>query len=101
MLAGAYPEYPHDESRAATAFIRSHGLEFLRAKNARPILEVEVTHANPGRPVVKVRINSEAFGVVLNVDVPGDCYAELRLQVGDTIDVAPREARLCVREHTI
>jgi hypothetical protein len=51
--------------------------------------------------VVKVRIYSEAFGVVLNVDVPWDRYAELRLQVGDTIDVAPREARLCVQEHTI
>src|SRR5499425_1413937 len=28
----AYPEYPHDESRAATAFIRSHELEIVRKR---------------------------------------------------------------------
>jgi sulfate/thiosulfate transport system ATP-binding protein len=97
----AYPEYPHDESRAATAFIRSHELEILRAKNGRPSIEVKVTHVNPARPVVKVRVYSEAFGVVLNVDVPWDRYAELRLQVGDTVYVAPRQVRLFVQEYTI
>ena len=97
----SYPEYPHDESRAATAFIRSHELEILRAKNGRPSLEVKVTHVNPARPVVKVRVYSEAFGVVLNVDVPWDRYAELRLQVGDTVYVAPRQVRLFVQEYTI
>jgi sulfate/thiosulfate transport system ATP-binding protein len=97
----SYPEYPHDESRAATAFIRSHELEILRAKNGRPSIEVKVTHVNPARPVVKVRVYSEAFGVVLNVDVPWDRYAELRLQVGDTVYVAPRQVRLFVQEYTI
>ena len=97
----SYPEYPHDESRAATAFIRSHELEILRAKNGRPSLEVKVTHVNPARPVVKVRVYSEAFGVVLNVDVPWDRYAELRLQVGDIVYVAPRQVRLFVQEYTI
>jgi len=100
-LEVAYPEYPHDESRAATAFIRSHELEILRAKNGRPSLEVKVMHVNPARPVVKVRVYSEAFGVVLNVDVPWDRYAELRLQVGDTVYVAPRQVRLFVQEYTI
>src|SRR6185295_18288571 len=31
----AYPAYPHDQSKAATAFVRSHELEILRAKNGR------------------------------------------------------------------
>src|SRR5439155_11915908 len=35
-LEVAYPDYPHDESRAATAFIRSHALEIVRARNGRP-----------------------------------------------------------------
>ena len=101
QLEVAYPEYPHDESRAATAFVRSHELEILRAKNGRPSLEAKVTHINPARPVVKVRVYSEAFGVVLNVDVQWDRYAELRLQVGDTVYVAPRQVRLFVQEYTI
>jgi sulfate transport system ATP-binding protein len=97
----AYPDYPYDETRAATAFIRSHELEILRAKNGRPSLEAKVMHINPARPVVKVRLYSETFGVVLNVDVPWDRYTELRLQVGDTVHVAPRQVRLFVQEYAI
>jgi sulfate transport system ATP-binding protein len=97
----AYPDYPYDETRAATAFIRSHELEILRAKNGRPSLEATVMHVNPARPVVKVRLYSETFGVVLNVDVPWDRYTELRLQVGDKVHVAPRQVRLFVQEYAI
>jgi len=97
----AYPDYPHDESRAATAFIRSHELEIVRARNGRPSLEAKVTHINPARPVVKVRVYSEAFGVVLTVDVSWERYAELRLTVGDTVYVAPRQLRVFVQDYAI
>ena len=97
----AYPDYPHDESRAATAFIRSHELEIVRTRNGRPSLEAKVTHINPARPVVKVRVYSEAFGVVLTVDVSWERYAELRLTVGDTIYVAPRQLRVFVQDYAI
>ncbi len=100
-LEVAYPQYPHAESRAATAFIRSHELEILRQKNGRPSLEGTVTHVNPARPVVKVRVYSEAFGVVLNVDVSWEQYSQLRLAVGDTVWVAPRQVRLFVQEYSI
>src|SRR6184192_2744876 len=97
----AYPDYPHDESRAATAFIRSHELEIVRARNGRPSLEAKVTHINPARPVVKVRVYSEAFGVVLTVDVSWERYAELGLMVGDTVYVAPRQLRVFVQDYAI
>src|SRR3989454_1756644 len=100
-LEVAYPDYPHDESRAATAFIRSHELEIVRTKNGRPSLEAKVTHINPARPVVKVRVYSETFGVVLTVDVSWERYAELRLTVGDTVWVAPRQLRVFVQDYAI
>ena len=100
-LEVAYPDYPHDESRAATAFIRSHELEIVRARNGRPSLEAKVTHINPARPVVKVRVYSEAFGVVLTVDVSWERYAELRLTVGDTVYVSPRQLRVFVQDYAI
>jgi sulfate/thiosulfate transport system ATP-binding protein len=96
-----YPDYPHGESRAATAFVRSHELEIVRTKNGRPSLEARVTHINPARPVVKVRVYSEAFGVVLTVDVTWERYAELRLQVGDTVFVSPRQLRVFVQDYAI
>ena len=100
-LEVAYPEYPFDETRAATAFIRSHELEILKEANGRPSLEAKVMHVNPARPVVKVRVYSETFGVLLNIDVGWDQYAELRLRVGDIVHVAPRQVRLFVQEYTI
>jgi len=96
-----YPEYPHDDPRAATAFIRSHELEILRKKNGRPALEARVTHVNPARPVVKVRVYSETFGVVLTIDVSWDRYTELRLNVGDTVFVSPRQARVFVQDYAV
>jgi sulfate/thiosulfate transport system ATP-binding protein len=97
----AAPEYGGSEERAATAFIRSHELEILKTKNGRPSLEAKVVHINPARPVVKVRVYSEAFGVVLNIDVSWEKYAELRIQSGDTVHVAPRQVRLFVQEYSI
>jgi sulfate/thiosulfate transport system ATP-binding protein len=100
-LEVAYPEYPSDESRAATAFVRSHELEILRTRNGRPSLEAKVTHINPARPVIKVRVYSEAFGVVLTVDVSWERYVELRLAVGDTVYVSPRQLRVFVQDYAI
>ena len=97
----AYPDYPHDESREATAFVRAHELEIVRARNGRPALEATVTHINPARPVVKVRVRSETFGVDLAVDVSWERYAELRLQIGDTVYVSPRQLRVFVQDYAI
>ena len=97
----AYPEYTAQESRAATAFIRSHELEILKVKNGRPSLEAKVTHINPARPVVKVRVYSEAFGVLLNVDVSWDRFAELKLAPGDVVHVSPRQMRVFVQDYVI
>jgi sulfate transport system ATP-binding protein len=100
-LEVAWPDYPYDESCAATAFVRSHELEIVRARNGRPSLEAKVMHINPARPVVKVRVWSEAFGVVLTVDVSWERYAELRLTVGDTVYISPRQLRVFVQDYAI
>jgi sulfate/thiosulfate transport system ATP-binding protein len=97
----AYPEYTDQQSRAATAFIRSHELEILKVKNGRPSLEAKVTHINPARPVVKVRVYSEAFGVLLNVDISWERFAELRLAPGDVVYVSPRQMRVFVQDYVI
>jgi sulfate transport system ATP-binding protein len=94
----AYPEYTDEESRAATAFVRSHELEILRTKNGRPSLEARVTHVNVARSVVKVYVYSDAFGIALTVDIGWDRFAELRLSPGDVVHVSPRQMRVFVQE---
>ncbi len=92
----AYPQYPHDEAKPATAFIRSHELDIVRTINGRQALRATVAHVNPARPVVKVRLHAEEFGLWINVDLGWDRYAELRLAAGDVVYVVPRKLRVFV-----
>src|SRR5206468_6415246 len=81
-LEVSYPQHPHDEARAATAFVRAHELDVLRERDGRPSLAGKVTHVNPAGAVVRVRVYAEEFGVLLTVDLPPERHRELGLTVG-------------------
>ncbi|HEY2388422.1 MAG TPA: sulfate ABC transporter ATP-binding protein [Candidatus Binatia bacterium] len=100
-LAIDYPEYSDQESRAATAFVRSHELDIQRERNGRPALKANVVSINPARPVVKVRLHAEEFGVWLNVDLGWERFNDLQLHAGDTVYVAPRRMRVFVQDYQI
>ena len=85
----------------AKAFVRSHELEILHHRNGRPALQANVVHINPARPVVKVRLHAEEFGVWLYVDVSWERYADLRLKNGDTVFVTQRNVRVFTPDYQI
>jgi sulfate/thiosulfate transport system ATP-binding protein len=98
MLAGqmemACPEYHNGESRAALAYIRPHELDIDRAPADAPSLRARVLQVNPKGSVAKVRLESEDSALELFVEINLDRYAELRLQPGDFVHVAPRRFRV-------
>jgi len=96
-----YPEYTARESRAATAFVRSHELDIERVRNGRPALQANVVHINPARPVVKVRLHAVEFGISLNVDLGWERYDELKLQPGESVYVSPRRMRVFVQDYQV
>ncbi len=96
-----YPEYQDQESRAATAFVRSHELDIQRVRNGRPALKANVVHINPARPVVKVRLHAEEFGLWLNVDLGWERFNELKLRAGESVFVSPRRMRVFVQDYQI
>jgi sulfate transport system ATP-binding protein len=100
-LEVAYPQHPHDESRAATAFVRSHELDILRTPDGRPNLAARVIGVNTARAVVKVRLRAEDFGVTLHVDLTPDRWSDLGLSVGEDVYVSPTNVRLFVRDYAI
>jgi sulfate transport system ATP-binding protein len=97
-LEVAYPEYPHGESRAATAYVRPHELEIHRHKVNGSSLRASVVQVNPAGPVAKVRLHAEDFGIELNVEIGLDRYAELELRPGDVVHLAPRRFRVFIPE---
>ena len=100
-LEVSYPQHPHDEARAATAFARAHELDILRAPDGRASLEGKVASIKAAGAVVKVRVYAEPFGVVLSVDLTPERHGELGLAVGDTVYVVPRQLRVFVQDYSI
>lgn len=93
-LEVAYPDYPHQESRNATMYVRPHELEIDRVANGKSSLQATVSQINPTGSVAKVRVLSTEFGVALNIDVSLERYGELNLKLGDTVYVSPRNVRV-------
>lgn len=93
-----YPEYPHAESRKATAYVRPHELDIQRAPFGTSSLAAEVMQVNPTGSVAKVRVFSQEFGIALNVDLNFERYAELKLNPGDRVYVAARRVRVFMPE---
>lgn len=89
-----YPDYPHSESRKATAYVRPHELDIQMAPFGESSLVTRVLQVNPAGSVAKVRVLSEEFGLALNVDLSLERYAELRLNPGDTVYVAAKRVRV-------
>ena len=97
----AYPEYPHQEARPATLYVRPHELEIERMPNGTASLKARVERINPAGSVAKVFLMAAEFGVGLNVELSSERYVELALKAGDTVYVSPRKVRVFMPEYVI
>lgn len=95
------PDYPHEESRTATVYVRPHDLEIQAYANGSPSLRAQVQRINPAGPVAKVSLLAQDFGFGLNVELSPERYAELGLKTGDTVYVSARRVRVFVPEYVI
>ncbi len=97
----AYPDYPHDESRAVTAYVRPHELEIDRIPRGTYSLKAEVLRINAASSAVKVELFAKEFGVPLNVELTQERYSRLELKAGDTVFVFPKRVRVFVEDFQI
>ena len=88
------PRIHQRRSAAATAYIRPHELDIDRSPAVASSLRAKVLQINPNGSVAKVRLASEEAALELNVEINLDRYAELGLQPGDLVHVAPRRFRV-------
>ncbi len=90
-------EYPHEEPRTATAYVRPHELEIDRRASAAS-LQAKVLQINPAGAVVKVRVFAEEFGIELNVDLVRERAQLLALHCDDVVFVHPKSVRVFMPE---
>jgi len=92
-----YDEYPHEEARNATAYVRPHELEIDRAASPGALTGC-IKQINPAGAVLKVRVTVAEFGVDLSVDVSHDRARSLELKLNDTVYVHPKSVRVFMPE---
>ncbi len=96
------PEYPHQESRPATLYVRPHELDIEHTPgDGAGSLKARVERINPNGSVAKVFLMAADFGVGLNVELSPERYCELALKTGDMVYVSPRRVRVFVPEYVI
>lgn len=100
-LALEYPDYPHDESLPASAYVRPHELEIERAPNGHPSLKVLVRRVNAAGPVTRVGLVDPETGKDIHVDLTPERYADLALKAGETVYVSPKRVRVFVPDYVI
>ena len=97
----AYPEYPHSESRDASVYVRPHELRLDRYNTGNSSLEAKIVHITPAGSIMKVRVRSDEFGLLLNVDIPMSEFTALRVKSGDIVYISPRNVRVFVPDYVI
>jgi sulfate transport system ATP-binding protein len=89
-----YPDYPHQESREASVYVRPHELDIERFATEEGALRVEVKRVNPTGSVAKVYGVSLEYGSPVHVELTPDRYAALELREGEVVYVSPRRVRV-------
>lgn len=97
-----WPDYPHDEQRPASMYIRPHELEIDRdLQHNGSHMQARVLHVNPVGPVIRVHLETLEARLALHVELSPARAAELSLRIGDVVAVAPRQVRVFVPDYSI
>jgi sulfate/thiosulfate transport system ATP-binding protein len=93
-----FPDYPHDEARPATLYVRPHELDVHKTLDDESGLRATVVHLNPAGSVTRVHMMALEYGFSIQADISHDRSQELELKAGDVVQVAPRKVRVFVPE---
>jgi sulfate transport system ATP-binding protein len=93
-----FPDYPHDEERAAALYVRPHEWDVERRPDGAGSLSARVLHANSAGAVARVQLLALDFGAEFQAELPRERFDALGLAPGDTVYVSPRRVRAFVPE---
>ncbi|MDQ3814450.1 MAG: sulfate/molybdate ABC transporter ATP-binding protein [Armatimonadota bacterium] len=89
-----YPDYPHEEPQPVTAYVRTHELDIDRQPHGQGSIEAKVVRVNRTGASVKLGLQAQERDVTAELD--HQRYAELSLNVNDTVYLFPRHVRIFV-----
>jgi sulfate transport system ATP-binding protein len=96
-LAVPYPQHPHEEPRPAAGYTRPHELELSRTDDGGG-LWATVDDVRLVGAVVKLEV-TDRQGQAIQVELGRERYEALRVIVGETVYVRPRQVRVFMHAH--
>ncbi len=91
----------HETERPASVYIRPHELEIQRNANGGGSLAARVLHINPAGAIARIHLEALEGSLQLHVELTQQRWRELTLQVGETVYVRPKHARVFYPEYSI
>ncbi|HEY3284446.1 MAG TPA: sulfate/molybdate ABC transporter ATP-binding protein [Armatimonadota bacterium] len=85
----------------AVAYVRPHELEILRQRNGTPLTEAVVRHINAAGPTVRVELERQDTGDLVEAALTREQHDGLRLQAGEQVYIRPRNLRVFVEDYAI
>jgi sulfate transport system ATP-binding protein len=95
------PDYPHEEERSTTVYVRPHELDINHAANGPASLAARVLHVHPAGAVARVHLRTEEEDLAFNAELSPERCENLDLKSGDRVYVVPRRARVFVPNYSI
>jgi sulfate transport system ATP-binding protein len=83
------------ESAESVSYVRPYELEITpQAETAHGAVLAKVRHIAAAGPAVRLELLREDTGHALEAEITRDRYRQLRLSIGDTVGVTPRNVRI-------
>jgi sulfate transport system ATP-binding protein len=95
-LALDAPEHAGARNSPATGYARPHDLEVLRHRNGGGTIEARVRHVHAVGPVVRLELERQDTGGLIEAELTRERYRELEVSAGDAVHVKPRNLRVFV-----
>jgi sulfate transport system ATP-binding protein len=101
LALGLTPELAATPNSPAVGYVRPYDLEIQRHRNGGTTIEAIVRHVNPVGPVVRLELERDDTGDLMEAELTRERYHELALQTGERVHVKPRKLQVFVDDYAI
>jgi sulfate transport system ATP-binding protein len=95
------PEHARTQDTAAVGYVRPYDIDVQRHRNGGTSIEAVVRHVNPVGPVVRLELERDDTGDLIEAELTRERYLELELRTGERVHVKPRRLQVFVDDYAI
>ncbi|PJB32831.1 MAG: sulfate ABC transporter ATP-binding protein, partial [Deltaproteobacteria bacterium CG_4_9_14_3_um_filter_65_9] len=85
----------------AVAYVRPHDIEVTREQADAGATRAIIRHLHTAGPVVRLELERQDGGGVVEAELSRERYRELHLEVGEHVFIRPRDLRVFLEDYTI